>query len=159
MSTESDRRQWPALIVFLLITFAVAAFGGQFTPDAWYRNLAKPEFNPPAAVFAPVWTLLYALMAIAAWLVWRARHRRNITPAMVAYAVQLVLNGLWSWLFFGRHEIGLALVDIILLWAAIVATMLLFWRIRPTATLLLVPYLAWVSFATLLNLRFWQLNG
>lgn len=159
MPSESDRRQWPALIVFLLITFAVAAFGGQFTPDAWYRDLAKPEFNPPAAVFAPVWTLLYALMAIAAWLVWRARHRKQITPAMVAYAVQLVLNGLWSWLFFGRHEIGLALLDIILLWGAIAVTMLLFWRIRPTATLLLVPYLLWVSFALLLNLRFWQLNG
>jgi translocator protein len=159
MSTESDRRKWPALIVFVLITFAVAAFGSQFSPGEWYRGLDKPEFNPPAAVFGPVWTLLYALMALAAWLVWRARQLRKITPAMVAYAVQLVLNGLWSWVFFGRHQIGLALVNIILLWAAIVVTMLLFWRIRPTATLLLVPYVLWVSFALLLNLRFWQLNG
>lgn len=158
MQNKLERRQWTALIALLLITFAVAAFGSQFSPDAWYRDLVKPEFNPPSAVFAPVWTALYTLMAIAAWLVWRSRQRTNVVPAMAAYGVQLALNGLWSWLFFGRHEIGLALVDIGLLWGAIVVTMLLFWRVRPAAALLLVPYLLWVSFALLLNLRFWQLN-
>lgn len=147
-----------ALIVSLAVTFAVAGIGSRFTPGDWYRGLNKPSFNPPDAVFGPVWTVLYLLMAIAAWRVWRRRREANVAPALAAYGVQLVLNAAWSWLFFGRHQIGLALVDIVLLWSGILVTTILFWRASWKAGALLLPYLGWVSFATVLNTSFWQLN-
>ncbi len=159
MTKESNLTKWLALIAAFVITFAFSAIGAQFTPGEWYRTLEKPFFNPPNWIFGPVWTILYAAMAVAAWIVWREQGRVNVAKALAAYGVQLVLNTAWSWLFFGRHHIGLALVDIALLWFAIIATMLLFWRVTRTAAMLLVPYLMWVSFAALLNLRFWQLNG
>lgn len=151
-------REWPALIVCFLLTFSVAAIGSQFMPDAWFRALVKPSFNPPDAVFGPVWTILYAIMAVALWLVWRRRHSSSIRTALVAFILQLLLNGAWSWLFFGQHQVGLALIDIVLLWFAIVTTILLFWRHSRTAGAMLIPYLGWVSFATALNAAFWQLN-
>lgn len=157
-----------ALILFLVACFGVAAFGAQFTPGEWYAALEKPPWNPPAWVFGPVWTALYAMMAVAGWLVWRspepsggARGGRSAGrhTALGAFAVQLVLNGAWSWLFFGLHRPGLAFAEIVALWLAILATTLLFWKQRPLAGALLLPYLAWVTFAAALNFALWRLNG
>jgi tryptophan-rich sensory protein len=163
-----------ALILFLLVCFGVAAFGAQFTPGEWCAALEKPPWNPPAWVFGPVWTLLYAMMAVAGWMVWRggdaagwgasggavraagADGRRR---ALAVFALQLVLNGAWSWLFFGLHRPGLAFAEIVTLWLAILATTVLFWKQRPLAGALLLPYLAWVSFAAALNFELWRLSS
>lgn len=144
--------------VSLLLVTAVAVFGSRFMPGAWYAALAKPSWTPPGWVFGPVWTTLYLLMAWAAWLVWRRGGEAGGRPALACYGVQLVLNALWSWIFFGRHAIGAALADLALLWLAILATLLLFWRVRRLAGLLLVPYLAWVTMAGFLNHAVWRLN-
>lgn len=147
-----------ALAAFLLLCYGAAAIGAQFTPGAWYAELTKPTWTPPGAVFGPVWTLLYGMMAVAAWLVWRVGGKRGVRGALALFGVQLALNVAWSWLFFGLQRPGAALVDILLLWLAISATILAFWRVRPAAGMLLVPYLVWVSFATALNLQIWRLN-
>jgi tryptophan-rich sensory protein len=141
------------------LSFAAAGVGFRFPPGDWYATLVKPAFNPPAWVFAPVWTLLYLMMGIAAWLVWRERGVPRAAPAFALFLVQLALNAAWSWLFFGLHRIAWALVDLAALWLAIGATLLAFWSHRPLAGLLLVPYFLWVSFAALLNFEFWRLNG
>lgn len=146
-----------ALLVLVVLTFSVAAFAAQFRPGEWYAQLIKPAWTPPDAVFAPVWTLLYAMMALAAWLVWRVRGW--ISAAMGLYALQLVLNGVWSWLFFGQHRIGWAALEIGMLWGLIIATLVAFWRLRPSAGWLLVPYAAWVGFAVALNAAVWRLNS
>ncbi len=152
-------RVWLALLGFLVVVFVAASFGAVFQPGAWYAGLAKPSFNPPSWVFAPVWTVLYVLMAVAAWLVWRARGSVAAAAApLAAWLVQLMLNALWSWLFFGLHRMGLALVDIVALWFTIVVTIALFWRVRHLASWLMAPYLAWVSFAMVLNGALWRLN-
>ncbi len=150
-----------ALLVFLAAVAAVAALGSAPTASSvasWYPTVAKPPWTPPSWLFGPVWTVLYVLMAVAGWLVWRTRvpARRG---ALVLFGVQLALNGLWSWLFFGWHRIGLGLLDIALLWLAIVATIRAFARVRTAAAWLMLPYLAWVSFAMALNLAIWRLNG
>ena len=148
-----------AFVLFLIACFGAAAIGAQFTPGEWYSALEKPSWNPPAWVFGPVWTLLYTLMAIAGWLVWKAdapaAARRM---ALTAFAIQLALNAAWSWLFFGLHRPGVAFAEIVTLWLAILATTLLFRRIRPSAAALLLPYLAWVAFAAVLNFTLWRLN-
>jgi len=157
------------LVLFLVACFGAAAFGAQFLPGAWYAALEKPSWNPPAWVFGPVWTALYTMMAVAGWLVWRAparggggggsaTARSTRGAALAVFALQLVLNAAWSWLFFGLHRPGLAFAEICALWLAILATTLLFWRVRPLAGGLLLPYLAWVSFAAALNLALWRLN-
>ena len=152
-------RPWLGLVLWLAAVGVVAAIGSLFMPDAWYQALEKPSFNPPSAVFGPVWTTLYVLMAIAAWLVWRepgpqpARRR-----ALTLMITQLVLNALWSPLFFGAHAIGLALVDIVLLFVAVVLTTIAFARVRGLAAVLMVPYIAWVGFASVLNASIWFLN-
>lgn len=158
MENASKRSDWPALPASLIVTFGAALLGMQFPPDAWYRALRRPEFAPPDAVFGPVWTLLYAAMAIAAWLVWRWRREKRVRGALLLYGMQLILNAAWSPLFFGAHWIGAALVDIVVLWAALLATLVLFWRVSRVAGGLLAPYLAWVSFAAVLNFEFWRLN-
>ena len=119
---------------------------------------ARPEWAPPSSVFGPVWTVLYALMGIAAWLVWRERHTPGSRRALLLFGAQLVLNTLWSWLFFAWHQGGLAFLDIVVLWLLIVLTIVDFWRIRPLAGALLLPYLAWVTYAAGLNLAVWRLN-
>ena len=146
-----------SLIVLLGVCFAVAGFGAQFEPGAWYQSLSKPPWNPPDWIFAPVWSVLFISMALAAWLVLRSQ-RAGRRMALLVFAIQLILNGAWSWLFFGLHEPGLALLELVLLWIAILVTILLFARIRRLAALLLIPYLAWVSFAGALNYSLWQLN-
>ena len=146
-----------ALAVFLILSFSAAYFGAQFLPGEWYAQLDKPAWNPPNWIFAPVWTLLYMAMAVAAWLVWRQGSPTRRVPLAV-WGVQLVLNALWSWIFFGLHRPGFAALEIGLLWVAILATTLLFWRVRRAAGVLFVPYLAWVTFAAVLNLSIWLLN-
>jgi tryptophan-rich sensory protein len=145
-----------ALFGFLLVVGAAGAAGAFFPPGAWYAGLARPPLAPPNAVFAPVWSALYLGIAIAGWLVWRARPA---SPAPLAlWTAQLALNAAWSWLFFGLHEPGLALVDIGLLLACVVGATLAFFGVRRAAGWLFVPYAAWVAFATYLNAGFWLLN-
>lgn len=147
-----------ALVGFLLASFAVAALGSATTVNSvreWYPTIAKPEWTPPSWLFGPVWTVLYVMMSVAAWLVWR---RVGWGGALVWFAVQLALNATWSPVFFGMHKIGLALVNIVLLWLAIVGTTVAFWRVSPVAGWLFVPYLAWVSFAAALNFALWRMN-
>ncbi len=159
MASVSNRMSWRALLVFIIVTWCAALIGMQNPPDAWYRQLQRPSFAPPDWVFGPVWTILYTTMAIAAWLVWRRRPQQSVKAPMIAYGTQLALNAAWSPLFFGAHRIDAALIVILLLWSAIATTIFLFWtRSRPAATLLL-PYLAWVTFATALNFEFWRLNA
>jgi translocator protein len=150
--------QWLVLAGFVVASFAAAALGGLATANSvreWYPTIAKPAWTPPSWIFGPVWTALYAMMAVAAWLVWR---RAGWGGAQVWFAVQLALNATWSPVFFGLHRIGLALVNIVLLWLAIVGTTVAFWRVTPVAGWLFVPYLVWVSFATALNFAIWRLN-
>ncbi len=147
-----------ALIGWLCVTFLAPAAGAWMTSPAWYAALVKPAWSPPAWLFGPVWTLLYVLMAVAAWLVWREGGWLRQRRALTLYLVQLVLNAAWTPIFFGLRQPGWALVEIIALWIAILATLLAFKRVRPLAAWLLAPYLAWVSFATVLNFTLWRLN-
>ncbi len=143
---------------WLALSFAAAFAGSRFMPGEWYASLAKPAWNPPSAVFAPVWTLLYAMMGVAAWLVWRQVGFRGAALALSLFLVQLVLNALWSYLFFGLHRPDLALLDIVTLWVAILVVLVLFWRVVVPAGILLLPYLCWVGFASCLNFTLWRLN-
>jgi translocator protein len=148
-----------AFVLFLALVLAAGFGAGMVTAPniaGWYSTLAKPSFNPPNWVFAPVWTTLYVLIAIAAWRVWRVTGLTS--RAMLYWFVQLALNFAWSFIFFGAHQTGLALIEIAVLWLAILMTMAAFFRIDRTAGLLFVPYLAWVSFAGFLNFSIWQLN-
>ncbi len=159
MQTAVQRNQWLVLAGFILLCLAVGSIGGfatQDSIDSWYRALAKPSWNPPDWVFAPVWTLLYVMMGFAAWLVWKTRDR--VGPAMVLFGVQLVFNLLWSLIFFGLRSPGLALIEVVFLWGSVLLTMLAFFGRQATAGWLFVPYLAWVSFAAILNLAIWRLN-
>lgn len=171
---------WPSLVAALLIPFLAAAIGGLATQRAvggWYQTLRKPAWNPPAWLFGPAWTLLYLLMGSASWLVWqkgtKAGHKRTeplasrmemqqqsaaINQALTWYGVQLVANVLWPLLFFGARRIRLALVELFVLWTLIAGTALQFYRIRPLAGELLLPYFAWTSFAAVLNATIWRLN-
>ncbi|HEX4484691.1 MAG TPA: TspO/MBR family protein [Terriglobales bacterium] len=124
----------------------------------WYAGLKKPSFNPPNWIFGPVWTALYILMGVAAWMVWSQPASQLRNYALTWFAIQLALNFLWSMIFFRWHAITGALGEVSFLWLAILATMVMFWEVRPLAGWLLVPYLAWVSFATALNLGIFRLN-
>lgn len=154
------RRQLLGFTGWFLITFLAAALGARASISAasFYASLALPTWAPPASLFGPVWTALYALMALAAFLVWRERGWRAAAPALTLYLLQLGLNTLWSWLFFGWKQGALAFADILLLLVMIVATLIAFWRIHKLAAYLLLPYLAWVSFASVLNYAVWQAN-
>jgi len=146
------------LFAFLAATLAVGFLASLVTvPNipGWYEGLHKPFFNPPNSVFAPVWTTLYVLMAVAAWRVWRKAGLRPLG----LYVLQLALNFAWSFIFFGAHAIGVALVEIALLFAAVVVTLRVFWRLDRIAGWLLVPYAAWVLFAGVLNAAIWRLNS
>lgn len=148
------------LLLFLLATLAVGALGSLFTAPAiptWYAGLVHPSFTPPDGVFAPVWTALYVLMAVAAWRAWRVRGLNS--AAINAYGIQLLLNLAWSGLFFGLHRIGAALAEIAVLWLAVLATTVLFFRADRWAGVLMLPYLAWTGFAVLLNQAFLTLNA
>ena len=151
------------LILILSIAAAQLAgvIGSFFTfPNisAWYITLSKPTFSPPDWLFGPVWVLLYTLMGVAAWLVWKNRQKKNISEALALYGIQLALNTLWSIIFFGWHNVGLALVETAVLWLMILATILLFHRVSRVAAYLMLPYLVLVAFAVLLNWSLWRLN-
>lgn len=148
------------LPISILAALIVGALGSLFTVPSittWYATLAKPVFNPPSWLFAPVWTILYVLMGVSFWLIWKS-HSSEKKRAMGLFIIQLLLNGIWSPVFFGAHSIGGALALIVLLWAAIVLTILVFKKISKPAAWLLVPYILWVSFAMLLNFAIWRLN-
>jgi translocator protein len=150
-----------ALLGWLFLCFLVAGVSTVFTAPAiptWYAALSKPSFNPPNHVFGPVWTALYALMACAAWMVWKAPDSRLRSRALTLFCVQLALNFTWSLLFFRLHHIAAACAEILLLWLAILLTLLAFFRIRRLAGWFLVPYLCWVSFAAVLNYAILQRN-
>ena len=147
-----------ALVGWLALTFAAAAMGGFFRPGEWFAALSKPSWNPPGWIFAPVWTALYTIMAVAAWLVWRRGGFTGQRVALSLFLLQLFFNALWSPLFFGLHQPALAFADIVLLWLALLGTIMAFWKARPLAGALLLPYLAWVTFASVLNFVIWQLN-
>ncbi len=147
------------LVGLVVVCFAVAGIGGLATAPnipTWYAGLVKPAWTPPGWIFGPVWSLLYLSMAVAAWLVWR---RGNVLVPLTLFVIQLAFNAAWSWLFFGLHSPGAAFIDVVFLWAAIAATMLVFWFRSTIAGLLFMPYLAWVSFATVLNFTIWRLNS
>jgi tryptophan-rich sensory protein len=156
----SGMKQIIGLLGWLLLSFAAAAIGAVASVQAasFYQHLAQPSWAPPSSVFGPVWSVLYALMGIAAWLVWRDGGWRPQRGVLVLFVIQLAVNALWSWLFFAWHHGALAFVDIVLLWLLIVATVIGFWRVRPLAGALLLPYLCWVSFASALNFAVWHLN-
>lgn len=150
-----------ALAGFVILCLAVSGAGGAVTSTSvgtWYQTLEKPAFNPPDWVFAPVWTGLYLMMAVAGWRVWRAPASRRRRVALAAFGVQLALNLAWSFLFFGFQRIGAALVEIVALLAAIGFTTRAFWRVDRAAGALFVPYLLWVAYATALNAMLWILN-
>jgi len=151
-------RALAALAGWVLLAFVPALSGAVAPPGDWYRSLNKPSWNPPGWVFGPVWTCLYASMGVAAWLVWRrggwAARRRELGW----FLVQWVLNGLWTPIFFGLHRPGWALMEMAMLWGAVLMTGLLFWRVHRVAGGLFAPYLAWVSFAAVLNGTLWRLN-
>jgi translocator protein len=151
-------RKWLGLAIWVAVAFSAAWFGSRFTDSGWYQQLQQPAWAPPGWLFAPVWTLLYLMMGIAAWLVWKSHGWEGARTALTLFLVQLVFNALWSWIFFGLREPGLALAEIAVLWILIVATLLEFWRKQPLAGALLLPYLAWVSFAAALNSSLWMLN-
>ena len=144
---------------WLVLCYGAAAVGAQFMPGPWYDALAKPAWNPPPWIFGPVWTVLYAMMAVAAWLVTiHGEWRRRRLP-LTLFCLQLAANAAWSWLFFGRHQPGWALAEILLLWVLLSVTLGLFLKTRRLAGMLLLPYWLWVSFAALLNAELWRLNG
>lgn len=156
-----DRESWISLVPFIVVCFAAAGIGSFFTNtsvNTWYAQLRKPDWTPPNWLFAPVWTTLYVLMAISAWLVWRGTEWSAARSALVLFAIQLALNTLWSLVFFGLREVRLAFVEIMLLWMMIVATAVAFRPLSPLAACLLLPYLLWVGFASYLNFRIWQIN-
>lgn len=150
------------LVAALIITQLAGVIGSVFTFSAipvWYASLEKPWFTPPSWVFAPVWTTLYLLMGIALYLVWaRGLDHPGVTSAIGAFSIQLVLNVLWSYLFFGLQSPLLGLVEILLLWVSIAATIILFYRVSRVAAVLLIPYIVWVTVATFLTYYIWILN-
>jgi tryptophan-rich sensory protein len=155
----SSRNQWLALAGFIVLSLGAGFIGGfatQNSIDTWYATLDKPSWNPPNWLFGPVWTLLYIMMGIAAWLVWKTKDQ--IGPAMVLFGAQLVFNLAWSLIFFGLRSPGWALIEVAFLWGSVLLTMLAFFGRQTVAGWLFVPYLAWVSFAAVLNFAIWSLN-
>ena len=157
----TKRTRWIGLLVILIVCLGAGGLGAIATTpeiDGWYRTITKPSWNPPDWIFSPVWTTLYVMMAISAWLVWKPAGFKAAATPLTLFSIQLVLNIVWSWIFFSLHRPGWAFAEIILLWAAILATLIAFRQRSLWAGGLLVPYLAWVSFASVLNFTIWRLN-
>jgi len=157
---HNQSKQIQGLVACLAITFVAAAIGGAASVNAnsFYSQLVQPAWAPPSWVFGPVWTALYIMMGVAVWLVWRERGYQPARFAITLFLSQLALNSLWSWLFFGWQLGAWAFANIVLLWILIVMTVVAFFRIRALPACLLIPYLLWVSFASILNYAVWQLN-
>jgi tryptophan-rich sensory protein len=158
MAPRPVSHQLVGLLGWLLLVFAAAAVGAMASVNAqaFYAQLVKPSWAPPAGIFGPVWSVLYSLMGISAWLVWRSRPGRS---PFVLFLAQLAVNALWSWLFFAWHRGALATVDVLVLLVLIAATMRAFWRSSRLAAGLLLPYLLWVAFASALTWSVWQANS
>lgn len=144
------------LIILCLVTGFIGSLASMDAIPTWYATINKPSWNPPNWVFGPVWTILYIMMAVAAWRVWLTHDR--VKPALTLFFIQLAFNLAWSLIFFGLRSPGGALIEVVPFWAAILATMLAFFGRDKWAGLLFVPYLAWVSFAAVLNFAIWRLN-
>lgn len=160
MAGMTVAKQLMGLLGWLAVTLLAAALGAwaSVTAGSFYAQLARPEWAPPASWFSPVWTTLYLMMALAAWLVWREKGLQDARGALILYLVQLAANALWSFFFFAWNMGGAAFANIIVLWLLIVLTLRAFWHLHRLAGLLLVPYLLWVSFATVLSYTIWQRN-
>lgn len=156
----SHTRQAMGLLGWLLLALAAAVIGGfaSASAGAFYAQLVRPSWAPPGWLFAPVWSVLYVLMGIAAWLVWRVHGFAGARNALLVFILQLVANALWTWLFFVWQQGGLAFAEILLLWMLIAATVGLFWQVSRLSAILLLPYLAWVTFASALTWSVWRLN-
>lgn len=157
---QSVPRQFFGLAAWILVCFAAGGIGAIASVEAreFYSQLTRPDWAPPGWVFGPVWSTLYALMAIAAWLVWRLHGFKAGQTALMLFIGQLAVNALWSWLFFAWHQGGLAFAELLILWALIAATTVSFWRHSILAGVLMLPYLAWVTFASVLTYYTWRLN-
>lgn len=154
----STQRSVIGALIALAVTFGAAYIGSRFPVDEWYTALSKPSWNPPNWLFGPVWSLLYLLMAISVWLVWKKEGLQAAIIPLGIFLLQLVLNAAWPWLFFGLHEMAIAFIEILALWVAILVCIILFWRITLISGILLLPYLLWVTFASVLNYNLWKLN-
>ncbi|MEX2381759.1 MAG: TspO/MBR family protein [Opitutales bacterium] len=152
------RSQILGLVGWLLVSFGVAWFGSRFEQGAWYQELNTAPWTPPGWVFGVAWSILYILMAVAAWLIWRRGGLAANSKALGAYGVQMLFNALWSWLFFGLQKPGFALLDLSLLLVALTTTLFLFWRKSLFAGLLLIPYYLWILYALSLNIWIWVYN-
>jgi tryptophan-rich sensory protein len=157
-SQKLTSRELPALVGWLALSFGAAGSAVFVSTDGWYASLRKPPWNPPSWIFGPAWTLLYVMMAVAAWMVWREGGWKPHERALKLFLSQWFLNALWTPLFFGMHRTGPALMEILALWSVLVATLVAFWRANKAAGALLAPYLAWVSFAAFLNFTIWRMN-
>ena len=153
-------QDYPYLVLLLFIAACVvaASSGGIFRPGEWYAGLAKPSWRPPNWLFGPVWAVIYGLIAVSGWLVWLQAGWAGAAVPLAIYAVQLVLNGLWSAIFFGLRRLGWALAEMLLLWLSILGCIVTFFPIHAGAAWMLVPYIVWVSFAMVLNFTVWRLN-
>ncbi len=160
MESPSKQNQIIGFIGWVILCFTASAAGAIASIQAktFYGKLTQPEWAPPGWLFGPVWSILFALMAIAAWLVWRDGGFSKHRIALTLFIIQLIPNVLWSWLFFAWNRGGLAFADILLLWVLIATTIISFWRVNRLAGAMLIPYLLWVSFAAFLNYSVWQLN-
>ena len=148
-------RSTAMLALFLILTFLAPLLSAGLDMTGWYAGLQKPDLAPPPYVFGPVWTLLYILMGVSAWGIWQST---GWSRTLIPWAIQLVLNAAWTPIFFGLHQPGWAFAEIVLLWISIVVTMLTFYSVKPWTAWLLLPYLAWGSFAAYLNFSIWRLN-
>jgi len=150
------------LFISIAVPLGIGAFGSYFTipgVNGWYQTISKPAWNPPNSIFGPVWTTLYVLMGVALYLVWKAGSNTTARSTAISFfVIQLILNSGWSIIFFRQHAVGWALAEMVLLWIFILLTIISFAKINKTAAWLLAPYIAWVSFALLLNYSIWQLN-
>lgn len=155
-------KNWLKFILSIVLVFIVGAFGSIFTASSvssWFTTLAKPSFNPPAWLFGPVWTILYIMIGISLFLVWTTKANKNLKKkAYQVFGIQLILNAMWSAAFFGMKNPGLAFIVIAFLWILIIVNMVLFYKIKKSAGYILIPYLLWVSFASVLNFAIWILN-
>ncbi len=155
---KKRRHRHLVLALFVVVSLVVAFFGTVYMPGDWQSQITKPPWTPPRALFAPIWTLLHVMMAVGAWIVWRHHLHLLRWPALAAFALQLILNALWSWMYFSAQDIGGALLTLTAVWAVLALTCALFFRVATVAGALLVPYLVWASFALALNFEIWRLN-
>jgi tryptophan-rich sensory protein len=150
------------LVLLLILCLGAGGLGAIATTpeiEGWYKTIARPSWTPPDWIFGPVWTTLYVMMAVAAWFVWKPTGFKGAALPLTLFGLQLLLNIAWSWIFFGLHQPGWAFAEIVVLWLMIVATTVAFFRCSTIAGWLLVPYLAWVSFAAVLNFALWRMNA